>query len=427
LNSPGPFPPLSQGTSLPSFSIKRRSLLKGATALLVANFIAGCQGQRTPDAIIQLLQNSIPTALLREFQTAFPSEVVQFRVAETLASLYATLTADSNEPTGLPANLSTLGDYWLTRAIRDNQIAPLDSDQLEGWENLPSIFKELVTRDRAGMPTSTGQLWGAPYRWGSLAMIYQVEAFNDLGWAPTDWSDLWKPELKHHFSLPDSPRIVIALALKQLSQSLNAETINGQSISQHEKLKAVLQDLHQQVKLYSSSDYLQPLILGDTWLAVGWSTDILPLLRRDRRFAGVIPASGTALTADIWVQPQPSEAQPSSPSGNSTPPSSPSTGNDASANTAASSVESIINEWIGFCWEPTVAQRLSLQGFAASPMLMTGDRQSLPASLREDNVLLPTASVFDNSEFLLPLPDSVLQDYQEVWQALRQGQLQQAS
>ncbi|MEL6320573.1 MAG: extracellular solute-binding protein [Cyanobacteria bacterium J06626_14] len=408
------------GTTHRQGLMNRRSLLKGVAALPLAYLITACQPQ-APDIIIQLLGNSIPTALLREFQQTYPSQFIQFRVAETLASLYDSLTADNSPTPPSSVTASTLGDYWLTPAIQQNLITPLNIDTLEGWSRIPTALKELVTRDANGMPISDGQVWGAPYRWGSLALIYRVEAFQSLGWKPEDWSDLWRPELNQHLSLPDSPRIVIGLALKQLAQSLNAERIDNQSLAQHTQLSNTLNELHRQVKFYSSSDYLQPLILEDTWLAVGWSTDILPLLRRDRRFAGVIPASGTILTADVWVQPRDSASKLASSQEKTTPKPSPSPteesgGDDANSNL---SMNTILKSWIEFCWKPNIAQRLSLQGFAASPVLIEGDRNQLPASLRNDAVLLPEASIIKNSEFLLPLPDAVLKDYQQLWTSMR--------
>ena len=67
-------------------------------------------------------------------------------------------------------------------------------------------------------------------------------------------------------------------------------------------LKAYLTALHHQAKFYSNDAYLQPLLLEDTWLAVGWSSDVIPLLAQGR-LAAVIPASGSALWADLWVKP----------------------------------------------------------------------------------------------------------------------------
>lgn len=396
---------LLHGYTQPYPQINRRSLLKGLGAITLAQMLAGCSNRQSIHSSIQFLQSSIPTALLRDFQSANAMlGEVEFRPVETLSALYANLVSGQSESTTPVATGITLGDYWLTSAIRQGLIEPVNVQAMDGWDRLPQAWKDMVTRDRQGMP-SNGLTWGAPYRGGSLVIAYQVEAFEDLGWTPSDWEDLWNPDVKGHLSLLDSPRSVIGLTLKRLGEAFNTDSIGNAALTAHSDLKQALRSLHTHVKLYSSSAYLQPLILGDTWLAVGWSTDILPLLRRDRRFAAVVPSSGTALTADVWVRP----ARPENTS-------------DASEE-AASHQASVLKEWIQFCWQSDTAQRLSIQSLATSPILLIGDRAQLPDSLQNDTVLLPEASVLEQSEFLMPLANSVLEDYEKLWTDMRLGTL----
>lgn len=37
------------------------------------------------------------------------------------------------------------------------------------------------------------------------------------------------------------------------------------------------------------------------WVAVGWSSDVLPAVKRMRNVAMVVPRSGASLWADLWV------------------------------------------------------------------------------------------------------------------------------
>ena len=161
----------------------------------------------------------------------------------------------------------------------------------------------------------------------------------------TDWQDLWQPELRDRISLLDSPRETMGLTLKKLGYSYNTENLD--SVPQ---LETELLALHQQAKLYSSDHYLEPLILGDTWVAVGWSTDILPLLKRYQNIEFVIPQSGTSLWADIWVKPS------------------------ASPTLSANDNESIpmlAEQWIDYCWKPQAAKQISLFTDGISPILAT--------------------------------------------------------
>lgn len=41
--------------------------------------------------------------------------------------------------------------------------------------------------------------------------------------------------------------------------------------------------------------------MGDVWVAVGWSSDILPIAKRMSDVAVIVPKSGASLWADLWV------------------------------------------------------------------------------------------------------------------------------
>ena len=196
------------------------------------------------------------------------------------------------------ANLVTLGDTWLTEAIRDRLIQPLDPAQIEGWSNLPRSFSRIVTRNEDGLipeeGSENGQVWGAPYRWGTTMIAYNRDVFKNFDWTPQDWKDLWREELRDRISMIWQPREIIGIALKKLGYSYN--TNNLQEI---QNLQSELESLLAQIKFYSSRYYLKPLILKDAWVAVGWSGDILPTIERYPQIKVVVPQSGTALWSDV--------------------------------------------------------------------------------------------------------------------------------
>jgi putative spermidine/putrescine transport system substrate-binding protein len=144
---------------------------------------------------------------------------------------------------------------------------------------------------------------------------------------------------------------------------------------------------------------LQPLLLGDSWLAGGWSTEVLPVVERDRRIAAVVPASGTLLSADLWVR-------PAAVSGDQAP--------DGSTSSLASSV----SQWLEFCWQPEIASQISLLSAAASPVILA-NRAQLSTALQQRTVLLPPAKVIEQSEFLLPLSEP--EAYRRQWVMMRQS------
>lgn len=380
----------------------RRSFLTVISTLALSQSLGGCSGGNKATLKVHLLKNSLPAQLVQrcrqELGQSFKLDITpESQIADLFGQLQAlsipptpnevrpafgqppwlTNLLGRNQPGSTQQNLFSLGNYWLATAIQQNLIQPLQPTQLAHWNQLPPRWQELVTRDRQGNLAPQGQVWAAPYRWGTTMIAYRQDQFERLGWTPTDWSDLWRPALRRRVSLPDQAREVIGLTLNKLGESYN-----NQNIKAVPRLEPELRSLHQQVKLYSSDAYLQPLILGDTWLTVGWSTDILPLVRRDRQIRAVIPRSGTAVWADLWVHPK-------------------------------AGTPELINPWIDFWWQPEIATQLSQLSNGGSPLL-TG-------SSLDQALFSPDQQVFARSEFIEPLSDAALEQYRSLWLKIRRA------
>ncbi len=382
------------------------------STLALAQVLSGCGTVDRQTLKILLLKSSIPAQAMGEFRKQLDNRaVLNFSPAAQLDELFGLLQQWKKPPANtsgprwsLPgrnrdaesskvADLVTLGNYWLERAIAQELILPLDPTTLDQWDNLPSQWQTLVRRNTKGKLDPKGQVWGAPYRWGTTVIAYRADKFRNLDWTPQDWGDLWRPELRDRLSLLDSPREVIGLTLKTLGQSYNRDRLEDLP-----ELKEKLLALHQQARLYSSDAYLQPLVLGDTWVAVGWSTDILATMQRNPKIRAVVPPSGTALWSELWVRPS-----GPNPVNTETPPP----------------VSSLARQWINFCWNPEMAVQLSQLSKAASPLLLNRDRGELPIALQTDGILLPSAEAIANSEFIEPLTPEIAETYEALWREIR--------
>ena len=378
--------------------INRRSFLTSAGMLALVQLLSGC-GEAQAALKVLLLEGSIPPQLLTAFRKQAITGKLIVKPKSQLQDLWSLLQSwhskNQNSASNLLspsdiADLVTLGDSWLAQAIQNGLIQPLNIDRLEQWQKLPPRFAELVQRNSQGQFDPNGAFWGAPYRWGSTLIAYRRDKFKKLGWTPSDWSDLWREELKDRISLLDQPREVIGLTLKKLGYSYNTENLDKVP-----NLKSELLALQQQVKFYSSDNYLQPLILGDTWVAVGWSTDVSLIQKRYSTIKSALPRSGTSLWADLWVNPQPS------------------------ASAKLSESDSLINRWIDFCWLPQPASQISLFTAGASPMILSLEPNQLPPDLQNNPIVQGEKQVFEESEFLLPLPSQAQEQYQSLWQEVR--------
>ncbi|MCP6759485.1 MAG: extracellular solute-binding protein [Fischerella sp. CENA71] len=379
----------------------RRSFLQGGTTLALAQMLIGCNGNKQTTLNVQLLKGSIPGQMVDQFRRNLQKGInLNFVPVEQLQSLFEELQSWYNQSQATPkqglnlnlplgssqkpriADLVTLGDYWLKASIEKKLIQPLAVEQLKQWNLLPQRWKELVTRNDQGFQDAKGKVWAAPYRWGSTVIAYRRDKFQKLGWTPTDWSDLWRSELRDRISLLDQDREVIGLVLKKLGKSYNTENLDAIP-----DLETELKALNQQVKFYDSTKYLEPLLLGDTWLAVGWSDDVLPVITRYPQLAVVTPRSGTALWADVWVKP------------------------------VGIKQEDLANQWINFCWEPKVAEQILILTKTNSPISVKVKPSSIPEQLR--NFLLNQDDVLVKSEFLLPLPLAVADQYKSLFAKIK--------
>ncbi|NJM64669.1 MAG: extracellular solute-binding protein [Acaryochloris sp. RU_4_1] len=383
----------------------RRLFLQALSVVTLSQLLGACQQQNRPVLEVNTLQKALPPQLIGKFRSQ--SQIsVQVGIKSSTQEIFSQLqqwqaqkTQDVAEntttpqepvsPVQLPHRVVSLGDYWLSQAIQQNLIQPLPANQLIHWSGLDPRWQQLVRRDRTGQPSANGDIWGAPFRWGATLIAYRPDKFKDLGWQPTTWSDLWRPELQGRISLLDQPREVIGLTLKRLQQSYNLKNLDAVSA-----LPTELQALNRQVRFYASTQYLESLILGDTWVAVGWSTDILPALLQEPDIAAVFPQGGTALWADLWVEPRTS----------------------TTSTLAANADSRAVSQWINYWWEASVAANLSQFTSAISPLI--------PASVTSQSssqLLIAHLDRFERSEFLLPLPPATLDQYQRLWQEMRRA------
>lgn len=373
----------------------------GSAVWAISEALSGCNRQQQEALKVLLLKESIPVQTVNQFRQELKGLAsLDIAAQAQLKDLFALLQNWQqpskgndwwtkipfiNRQQAIPvADLVTLGDYWLSQAIEQKLIQPLDAAQLTLWKTLPPKWQELVRRNDRGQLDPKGKIWGAPYRWGSTVIAYRRDKFASNGWKPpTDWDDLWRDELRDRISLLAQPREVIGLTLKKLGLSYNTEQLD-----KIPNLKRDLTALNKNVKIYSSNTYLQPLILGDTYLAVGWSTDVLSVMQRYRNIAAVVPQSGTALWADLWVHP-----------------------------VGVNSDRDLLRKWIDFCWLPNIARELTRFTEAASPILVGKNAIELPKTER-NQVLLATPEIIQKSDFLRPLSQNGLKQYQSLWREI---------
>lgn len=387
--------------SLTLVRLNRRSFLVSAGVAIFGQGLSSCESSSSPLQVL-FLKNSLPPQLINGFQQQIKSNnSANFKAESQLKSIFELLRTWQNPTTKksslLPpfpiinpsppaiANLVTTGDVWLQEAIQKQLLQPLKLSNLSQWSQLTPRWHQLVQRNQEGLPDPNGPIWAAPYRWGTTMIVYRKDKFKDLGWTPKSWSDLWRKELAQRLSCVDQSREVIGLTLKKMGLSYNPPELTNLP-----QLKTELMAFKQQVKFFSDRFYLQPLVLGDVWAAIGWSNEILPLLENESDLAAVIPESGTSLWADLWVQPK-----------------------------SASSSDPLLETWLDFCWQPEAANQISLFSDGVSPRLETLAPNDIVPKVRDNPLRFIPAQLLDRCEFLYPLSPQVQQQFLTLWKEIR--------
>ncbi|KAF9623912.1 hypothetical protein IFM89_006258 [Coptis chinensis] len=220
--------------------------------------------------------------------------------------------------------------------------------------------------------------------------------------SPMDWSDLWRPELAGKISMVDSPREVIGAVLKYMGASYNTMNVDSQVTG---GMDAVMQNfmlLQKQVRLFDSVQYLKAFGVGDVWVAVGWSSDVIPAAKRMSDVAVVVPKSGASLWADLWAVPASHRFHTNRIGGRVRGPSP------------------LIHQWMEFCLLAARALPFRQEVVAgASPIALEDQFEVSEESTKgrpqlETNLVagIPPPEILAKCEFLEPLPESALEGYQ---------------
>lgn len=367
--------------------MQRRHLLQAGVLIALEPLLFGCNNLSADQLRIQLLRGSLPLIVTKEFRQRLAN--TDFKTFEQLADMAVKLQDWQNPqppnpsagrfpwedwrlpwqaaPDPSPPDLVTLGNGWLRAAIDQKSIQPLGIDKISGWQQLDPKWQQLVTVNQ--------QIWAAPYRWGSTVIIYRRDLFSQNGIAaPQDWADLWQPALQGKVVLLNHPQEIIGLTLKKLGHTYQTDP------QQVQELLPELQKLHRQALFYSSDTYLPPLLVGDAWAAVGWSSDLGAVLKRSTDLAVTVPSSGTALWADLWVRP-------------------------VQAKTRSIA---LADRWIEFCWQSLATTKISS---------LTGSLPPLAIQQSTERLDQLTKAAFDRGEFLLPLDQDRQSQYDALWQA----------
>ena len=122
------------------------------------------------------LRQSVPQSASGEFVKTQTKRVkFSMTTCASVAEVYSNLAENGKKTRG--ADCATLGDEWLAPAIVNGLIRPVPNAESSLWyRSLPPVWRALVRRDpRTGGVSSSGLIYGAPYRFGCATLAYRKD------------------------------------------------------------------------------------------------------------------------------------------------------------------------------------------------------------------------------------------------------------
>ncbi|KAG0571130.1 hypothetical protein KC19_6G213100 [Ceratodon purpureus] len=371
------------------------------------------------------LRGSVPPAWLKEFlmsqgKNAKVSAEFKSNLSDILTDLAYSMEHNQITPKStMAADLVTVGDSWLSTAVQGGLIEPIrNAEQFDWFKRLHPRWQSYLKRDTEGILDPNGLVWGVPYRWGSLVFAYRKDKLEKNGIAPIkDWKDLFQPKLAGRVAMVESPREVVGSVLKSLGASYNSTDFDAEVPGGRDAVKERFAALQKQVRLFDDNDYLKAMGAGDVWVVVGWSSDVIPYSKRASNIGVYAPESGTSLWADLWAIPAATAFDKTENIGGRVRGPSP-----------------LVFQWLDFCLQPARASTFVNDVFVgASPLAWTEktgaetsensipgtvsttpEKKSKPVVNMDTNIVhgMPPDDVVAKSEFLEPLTEKGLTDYQ---------------
>ncbi|MBE0450468.1 MAG: spermidine/putrescine ABC transporter substrate-binding protein [Clostridia bacterium] len=189
---------------------------------------------------------------------------------------------------GTKYDLAIPSEYMIEKMIREEMLEKIDLSKIPNYINIDEDFKNLsFDPDNA---------YSVPYFWGTVGIIYNTELIDE---PIQSWDVLWDDKYAGQFTMMDSQRDSIMVALKKLGYSMNTKNLD-----ELEEAKQLLIEQKPMVLAYVGDNVKDMLISGEAAMAVVWSGEASAVIQEYDEFEYVLPVEGSNKWFDNIVIPK---------------------------------------------------------------------------------------------------------------------------
>lgn len=251
---------------------------------LLAVVLSGC-GSSKPELSVYNWGDYIDPSILRDFEEEYDCKII-YDSYPSNEDLYAKLKTGN-----MSFDVIVPSDYLIGRLIDEDLLQKLDKSKIKGLSNIKKEFLDL--------DFDKNNEYSVPYFWGTVGIVYDSNVIKD---EIDSWADLWNEKYKKQFTMIDSQRDSIMIALKMLGYSMNTKN--------QDELEEAKQKLLEQKPLVLAyvGDQVQDMLLsGEVPMAVVWSGEASWLIQQHPNMKYVLPKEGTNIWYDNMVIPKSSK------------------------------------------------------------------------------------------------------------------------
>ncbi|MFO8075899.1 MAG: extracellular solute-binding protein [Egibacteraceae bacterium] len=175
---------------------------------------------------------------------------------------------------------------FLQQMVEEDMLQPLDEAQID---NLDEVYEDFLQSDDL---YADGELYGAPWVWGSTGLTYNTEHFDE---EPTSWGVLWDDEWEGQVGFMDSPVEAIMLTALYLGDDPHDPDLDA--------VREALVDMRPNVELYwgSSDDWTRAFTTEAISVGNFWAGDAGSMMEEGEPVGYVIPEEGAVGWIDAWT------------------------------------------------------------------------------------------------------------------------------
>lgn len=192
---------------------------------------------------------------------------------------------------GTKYDIAIPSDYMIEKMIKEDLVTPIDLNKIPNYSNIDDRFKNLAF--------DPNNAYSVPYFWGTVGIIYNTNLITE---EIDSWNVLWDSKYAGQFTMIDSQRDSIMVALKKLGYSMNTKDLN-----ELEMAKEALIEQKPLVLAYVGDNVKDMLISEEAAMAVVWSGEASAVIQEYDYFEYALPKEGSNMWFDNIVIPKGSE------------------------------------------------------------------------------------------------------------------------